>query len=53
MEPKVGFEPTTSALRKHCSTTELLRRVFRANKIIGKGDCQIIQHPDNKNIGGV
>ena len=23
MEPMVGIEPTTSALRKHCSTTEL------------------------------
>ena len=28
LEPKVGIEPTTFALRKHCSTTELLRRTI-------------------------
>ncbi len=28
-EPTVGFEPTTCALRKHCSTTELSRRKER------------------------
>ncbi len=26
MEPMVGVEPTTSSLRKNCSTTELHRR---------------------------
>ena len=29
LEPTVGFEPTTCALRKHCSTTELSRRKER------------------------
>jgi hypothetical protein len=29
MEPGIGFEPTTSALRKPCSTTELPRRVAK------------------------
>lgn len=30
MEPETGFEPVTAALRKQCSTTELLWRRSRA-----------------------
>ena len=44
LEPTVGFEPTTCALRKHCSTTELSRRKEREDTcgrwlVKGKGFC--------------
>src|SRR3989344_9294444 len=31
LEPTVGFEPTTHALQKHCSTTELSRQTRLQN----------------------
>ena len=44
MEPRMGFEPTTPALRKRCSTVELSRLALgdvseRDNKVDSAG-CQ-------------
>ena len=34
MEPKIGFEPTTYALRVRCSTTELPGRVAHSTDLM-------------------
>src|SRR2546428_5465914 len=33
MEPRMGFEPTTPALRKRCSTVELSRQALNGNNL--------------------
>ncbi len=43
--PKIGIEPTTFALRKRCSTAELLGRAGRQDRVLSAGFKQQLAGP--------
>ncbi len=50
MEPEIGFEPMTCALRKRCSTTELLRQNLCLEALIHKKPLTKRSGRDNSNL---